>query len=132
LRRREDCEDTGNVGGCPPLTVAEFRWCHRYTFLPLLIGARFNLIDTLYAGGGGPETPLRVLFFGSSLGNFRRGEEVAFVRALSLRAGKGDTLLVAIDHFTDGARIERACIDQAGIECHFILIGLKCPESAGR
>ena len=121
--RRGDYEDAGNVGGCPPLTVAEFRWCHRYAFLRLLIGARFTLIDTLYARGGGPETPLRVLFFGSSLGNFPRGEEVAFVRALSLRAGKGDTLLVAID---------RACIDQAGIECRIILNGLKCSESAGR
>ncbi|KAI0252124.1 hypothetical protein BJV78DRAFT_374713 [Lactifluus subvellereus] len=77
-----------------------------------------------------PETSLHVLFFGFSLGNFPRGEEVAFLKALPLRAGKGDTLLVGIDHCTNGARIERAYTDQAGIERRFILNSLKCAGGA--
>jgi L-histidine Nalpha-methyltransferase / hercynylcysteine S-oxide synthase len=71
------------------------------------------------------DTPLHVLFLGSSLGMFRRGEDAAFLNALPLRVGKGDTLLIGIDHCTDGARIERAYNDRAGITRRFILNGLK-------
>ena len=75
------------------------------------------------------ETPLHILFLGSSLGNFSRGEDAAFLKALPLRAGMGDTLLLGLDHGTDGARIERAYDDRAGITRRFILNGLK---GAGR
>ncbi|KAH9080323.1 DUF323 domain-containing protein [Lactarius deliciosus] len=75
------------------------------------------------------ETPLHILFLGSSLGNFSRGEDAAFLKALPLRAGKGDTLLLGLDHGTDGPRIERAYNDRAGITRRFILNGLK---GAGR
>ena len=75
------------------------------------------------------ETPLHILFLGSSLGNFSRGEDAAFLKSLPLRAGKGDTLLLGLDHGTDGARIKRAYDDRAGINRRFILNGLK---GAGR
>lgn len=75
------------------------------------------------------ETPLHILFLGSSLGNFSRGEDAAFLKSLPLRAGKGDTLLLGLDHGADGARIKRAYDDRAGITRRFILNGLK---GAGR
>ena len=75
------------------------------------------------------DTPLHILFLGSSLGNFSRGEDAAFLRALPLRVGRGDTLLLGLDHGTDGARIEHAYNDRAGITRRFILNGLK---GAGR
>ncbi len=71
------------------------------------------------------ETPLHILFLGSSLGNFARGEDAAFLKSLPLRVGKGDTLLLGLDHGTDGPRIERAYDDRAGITRRFILNGLK-------
>ena len=42
------------------------------------------------------DSPLHILFLGSSLGNFPRGEEIKFLRSLPLRADKGDTLLLEI------------------------------------
>lgn len=75
------------------------------------------------------DTPLHILFLGSSLGNFSRGEDVAFLKSLPLRAGRGDTLLLGLDHGSDGPRIERAYNDRAGITRRFILNGLK---GAGR
>ncbi|KAI0260686.1 DUF323 domain-containing protein [Gloeopeniophorella convolvens] len=76
-----------------------------------------------------PDTPLHILFLGSSLGNFSRGADSAFLQALPLRAGKGDTLLLGLDHGTDGPRIEAAYNDRAGVTRRFILNGLK---GAGR
>ena len=75
------------------------------------------------------ETPLHIVFLGSSLGNFPRGEDVKFLRSLPLRAGKGDTLLLGLDHASDAAKIEQAYNDRAGITRRFVLNGLK---SAGR
>lgn len=75
------------------------------------------------------ETPLHLLFLGSSLANFPPGEDLAFLRSLPLRAGTGDTLLLGLDHTSDIAKIERAYDDRAGITRRFILNGLK---SAGR
>jgi L-histidine Nalpha-methyltransferase / hercynylcysteine S-oxide synthase len=71
------------------------------------------------------ETPLHVLFLGSSIGNFPPGEDAAFLRAFPLRAGKGDTLLIGVDHCADSARVERAYNDRKGITSRFILNGLK-------
>ena len=71
------------------------------------------------------DSPLHILFFGSSLGNFPRGEEITFLRSLPLRADKGDTLLLGLDHASDAAKIERAYNDRAGITRRFILNGLK-------
>jgi len=62
---------------------------------------------------------------GSSLGNFSRGEDAAFLRSLPLRAGRGDTLLIGLDHGSDAARIERAYNDPAGVTRRFVLNGLK-------
>lgn len=75
------------------------------------------------------ETPLHLLFLGSSLGNFSPGEDLAFLRSLPMRPGRGDTLLLGLDHTADIAKIERAYDDRAGITRRFILNGLK---SAGR
>lgn len=71
------------------------------------------------------ESPLHILFIGSSLGNFSRGDGAKFLRSLPLRADKGDTLLLGLDHASDAARIERAYNDREGITRRFILNGLK-------
>ena len=71
------------------------------------------------------DSPLHILFFGSSLGNFNRGEDITFLRSLPLRADKGDTLLLGLDHTSDAAKIERAYNDRAGINRRFVLNGLK-------
>ena len=71
------------------------------------------------------DSPLHILFLGSSLGNFPRGEETTFLKSLPLRPGKGDTLLLGLDHASDPARIERAYNDREGITRRFILNGLK-------
>ncbi|KAH9967751.1 histidine-specific methyltransferase [Lactifluus volemus] len=75
------------------------------------------------------ETPLHVLFLGSTLGMFLHGEDAAFLNTLPLRADKGDTLLIGIDMCRDIPRIERAYNDTAGVSRRFILNGLK---TAGR
>ncbi|KAI0043936.1 DUF323 domain-containing protein [Auriscalpium vulgare] len=74
-------------------------------------------------------TPMHILFLGSSLGNFARGADAAFLRGLPLRAGSQDTLLLGLDHGLDRARIERAYDDRKGITRRFIMNGLK---GAGR
>ena len=71
------------------------------------------------------DLPLHFLFIGSSLGSFRRGEDSAFLKSLPLRADKGDTLLLGLDHTSDAAKIERAYDDRAGINRRFVLNGLK-------
>lgn len=71
------------------------------------------------------ETPLYILFLGSTLGNFPRDEQVPFLRSLPLRAGKGDTLLLGLDQASDARKIELAYNDPAGTTRRFILNGLK-------
>ncbi|KAI0028266.1 hypothetical protein K488DRAFT_89904 [Vararia minispora EC-137] len=78
---------------------------------------------------GGLEQPVHLLFLGSSLGNFPRGADAKFLRALPLRRGMGDTLLIGLDHGRDKARIERAYDDPQGITARFIMNGLR---GAGR
>ena len=75
------------------------------------------------------ETPLHILFLGSSLGNFSRGDDAAFLRSLPLRAGKGDTLLIGLDQTMDAAKVQLAYNDPAGVNRRFVLNGLK---AAGR
>ncbi|RDX49992.1 hypothetical protein OH76DRAFT_1482793 [Lentinus brumalis] len=77
----------------------------------------------------GAQHPLHLLFLGSSLGNFTRGEDVTFLKSLPLRAGSGDTLLLGLDHGDDAQQIERAYNDPKGVTRAFIMNGLLC---AGR
>ncbi|KAI8994191.1 DUF323 domain-containing protein [Trametes punicea] len=77
----------------------------------------------------GSHQPLHILFLGSSLGNFSRGEDAAFLKSLPLRPGSGDTLLVGLDHDNDPKKIELAYNDPKGITRQFIMNGLIC---AGR
>lgn len=77
----------------------------------------------------GSQQPLHILFLGSSLGNFTRGEDAAFLKSLPLRAGSGDTLLLGMDHGNDTQQIEAAYNDTKGITKKFIMNGLTC---AGR
>ncbi|CDO77155.1 hypothetical protein BN946_scf184657.g30 [Trametes cinnabarina] len=77
---------------------------------------------------GSPQ-PLHFLFLGSSLGNFNRGEDAAFLKSLPLRPGSGDTLLLGLDHDNDAGKIELAYDDPKGITRNFIMNGL---VSAGR
>ena len=77
----------------------------------------------------GGQQPLHLLFLGSSLGNFPRGEDTAFLKSLPLRPGLGDTLLVGLDHGCDAKQIEAAYNDSKGITRSFIMNGLTC---AGR
>lgn len=73
--------------------------------------------------------PLHLLFLGSSLGNFARNDAAAFLKALPLRPGSQDTLLLGLDHDNGKEMIERAYDDRQGITRDFILNGLK---GAGR
>ena len=75
------------------------------------------------------EIPLLILFLGSSMGNFSRGEDAAFLTSLPLRAEKGDTLLLGLDHESDAARIKGAYNDRGGFMHRWLLNGLK---GAGR
>ena len=71
------------------------------------------------------QAPLHMMFLGSSLGNFKRGEDAAFLRSLPLRPGSGDTLLIGLDHNDDKADIELAYNDPQGHTREFIMNGLK-------
>ena len=71
-----------------------------------------------------PQTPLHILFIGSSLGNFPRGDDASFLRGLPLRPGSGDTFLLGLDHNDNPAEIERAYgCDSLGITRSFIMQG---------
>ena len=72
---------------------------------------------------GTPQRPLHILFLGSSLGNFPRGDDANFLRGLPLRPGSGDTLLLGLDHDNDPAEIELAYNDPLGITRKFLLQG---------
>ncbi|KAJ7145247.1 DUF323 domain-containing protein [Mycena filopes] len=69
--------------------------------------------------------PIHLMFLGSSLGNFSRAEGADFLRALPLRPGSGDTLLIGMDHDNDKAQIEEAYNDRQGYTKKFIMNGLK-------
>jgi len=71
------------------------------------------------------ETLVHILFLGSSLGNIPPGEGATLLRSLPLRAGKGDTLLLGLDHTSDPTKVERAYNDRTGLSRRFILNGLK-------
>ncbi|TRM57888.1 histidine-specific methyltransferase [Schizophyllum amplum] len=73
--------------------------------------------------------PLHLLFLGSSLGNFDRASGAAFLKALPLRQGAGDTLLLGMDHDNDKTRVEEAYNDSEGHTKRFIMNGL---HHAGR
>jgi len=74
------------------------------------------------------QTPLHLLFLGSSLSNFKRGEDAEFLRSLPLEPGK-DTVLLGLDHDNGREEIELAYNDPQGHTRDFILNGLK---AAGR
>ena len=78
-----------------------------------------------------PQTPLHILFLGSSLGNFPRGEDARFLQGLPLRPGSGDTLLLGLDHDNGPAEIERAYNDSLGITRKFIMQGMS-PDFVGQ
>ncbi|KAJ7078568.1 DUF323 domain-containing protein [Mycena belliarum] len=69
--------------------------------------------------------PLHLLFLGSSLGNFARGDAADFLRSMPLRPGSGDTLLIGMDHDNEKAMIEEAYNDRRGYTKKFIMNGLK-------
>ncbi|KAF8837654.1 DUF323 domain-containing protein [Paxillus ammoniavirescens] len=74
--------------------------------------------------------PLHLLFLGSSLGNFPRGEDAEFLRSLPLRPGCGDTLLLGLDHDNGREEIELAYNDPRGRTRNFVLNGLKATGTA--
>lgn len=71
------------------------------------------------------QSPLHILFLGSSLGNFPRGADAEFLRNMPLRPGSGDTLLLGLDHDNETGEIEAAYNDSKGITKKFIMNGLK-------
>ncbi|KAF5344893.1 hypothetical protein D9758_011590 [Tetrapyrgos nigripes] len=73
--------------------------------------------------------PLHILFLGSSLGNFGREDGADFLRALPLRPGSTDTLLLGLDHDNEKELVEKAYNDASGYTKEFIMNGLK---AAGR
>ncbi|KAI0365693.1 DUF323 domain-containing protein [Pilatotrama ljubarskyi] len=91
--------------------------------------SRSEVTETTPPSTPGSHQPLHLLFLGSSLGNFTRGEDAAFLKSLPLRPGSGDTLLLGLDHDNDPKKIELAYNDPKGITRKFIMNGLVC---AGR
>ncbi|KJA21238.1 hypothetical protein HYPSUDRAFT_203205 [Hypholoma sublateritium FD-334 SS-4] len=73
----------------------------------------------------GSQSPLHIMFLGSSIGNFSREEGALFLRSLPLRPGSGDTLLMGLDHDNEKAVIEDAYNDPKGHTKRFILNGLR-------
>jgi L-histidine Nalpha-methyltransferase / hercynylcysteine S-oxide synthase len=86
---------------------------------PSLSDVNSDIISTPDAGS----PPLHILFLGSSLGNFHRGEDAQFLRNLPLRPGSGDTLLLGLDHDNEAGEIEEAYNDSKGITRKFIMNG---------
>lgn len=89
--------------------------------------------DTSYTAPSTPDSadpPLHIMFLGSSLGNFDREGDAAFLRSLPLRAGHGDTLLLGLDHGNEAAKIELAYDDPKGHTRDFIMNGLKAAGAA--
>ncbi|KAF9220882.1 DUF323 domain-containing protein [Gyrodon lividus] len=76
------------------------------------------------------QPPLHLLFLGSSIGNFSRGEDAEFLRSLPLRPGYGDTLLLGLDHDNGREEIEIAYNDPKGHTRDFIVNGLKAAGTA--
>jgi uncharacterized SAM-dependent methyltransferase len=100
--------------------------------LPTPLAARpahASLAESAESEPDGNAAPVHFMFLGSSLGNFARGADAAFLRALPLRAGAGDTLLLGLDHDNDAGAIEAAYNDPAGYTAKFIFNGLR---AAGR
>lgn len=75
------------------------------------------------------DSPLHILFLGSSLGNFSREGGEDFLRSLPLRPGSGDTLLLGLDHDNGKVAVEQAYNDEQGYTARFIMNGLR---AAGR
>lgn len=87
-----------------------------------------NSVDSENTPPSTPEEippPLHLLFLGSSLGNFARGEGAEFLKSLPLRPGSGDTLLIGLDHDNEKELIEEAYNDREGHTRKFIFNGLK-------
>ena len=78
---------------------------------------------------GTTRIPLHIMFLGSSLGSFSRTDAASFLRALPLRPGSGDTLLLGLDHDNEKDLIEEAYNDPKGYTRRFIFNGLR---AAGR
>ena len=74
---------------------------------------------------GGDRPPFHLLFLGSSLGNFGRGEDVEFLKSLPLQPGSGSTLLLGLDHDNEPRKVELAYNDRKGVTREFIMNGLK-------
>ena len=76
------------------------------------------------SGSDTTTTPLHILFIGSSLGHFPRGDDADFLRGLPLRPGSGDTFLLGLDHNDNPTEIERAYgCDSLGITRSFMMQG---------
>ncbi|KZT64249.1 DUF323 domain-containing protein [Daedalea quercina L-15889] len=82
--------------------------------------------DTTPPSTPGEHSPLHILFLGSSLGNFSRGDDATFLQSLPLRPGSGDTLLLGLDHDNDARDVGAAYNDTQGVTEAFIMNGLKC------
>lgn len=74
---------------------------------------------------GNERAPFHLLFLGSSLGNFGRGEDVEFLRSLPLEPGSGNTILIGLDQDNDPRTIEIAYDDPKGATRDFIMNGLR-------
>jgi uncharacterized SAM-dependent methyltransferase len=97
---------------------------------PLSTNGSSDSSDSLSAVTTPPSTPgdghapVHIMFLGSSLGNFPRGDDAAFLKSLPLRAGSGDTLLIGLDQDNDAEDIRVAYNDPQGHTHRFIMNGL--------
>lgn len=125
-------QDNGLSGSNPSLSFERYKFDTAFRdSSPASTGSSFpDSSDTEITSPSTPigQAPLHLLFLGSSIGNFKRGEDVKFLRSLPLKSGK-DTLLLGLDHDNSREEIELAYNDPQGHTRDFIMNGLK---AAGR
>ena len=81
-------------------------------------GDYFKILESLKVGGGRRKV---LLFLGSNIGNFRRGEAVDFFRQLREVMSENDLLFVGFDLQKDPHVIVRAYDDSQGVTAEFNL-----------
>jgi dimethylhistidine N-methyltransferase len=100
------------------LDKAAARLAPHYPALAVLpVAADFT--DTLALPGRVRAMPRVGFFPGSTIGNFTRGEAVAFLQSVRLLLGAGATLIVGADMVKDAATLVAAYDDAAGVTARF-------------
>ena len=111
-------------------TLAESQQQRHSVWFHAVGGTGLSRHSTFLARWGDSRDTTTHPILGLLVGNFSRGEDAAFLRSLPLRAEKGDTLLLGLDHESDPARIHRAYNNRGSFRDPWHFNGLKGAGSA--